>query len=545
MTTKYLHDALSPVPQTEPAKPNQVQNFAGGYSFQLDDWARLDRFLILGSEGGTYYCREQKLTRENAQCVSRLIKASGPALVKRIVEISDAGRAPKNDPAIFALALALAEGDAATKAAVITALPKVCRIGTHLYHFVAFARAMGVKWRRPLRRMLGEWFNEKDTGKLAYQLVKYQSRDGWSARDILNLAHPRPRTADHAALYRWATYGYDETASQGMILAPLVEAFEELKTATDEKRVCRLIVQYNLPRECVPTHWLTKPAVWEALLQKMPIGALVRNLGNLTKVGVVAPLSAGTALVTQALSNAEAIRKSRLHPLAVLAATNVYRQGRGDKGSGVWTPVQPVLDALDSAFYSSFAAVQPTGKVTLLGIDVSGSMEGPEIHGLKGISPRLASAAMALVTAAVEPRCHIMGFSHKFVELPISANMRLDMVVHLLQHTPMGGGTDCAWPMLWAKGNLKAGVESMAVYTDNETYYGGVHPFEALKQYRQASGIAARSAVVGMTATGFTIADPNDAGMLDFVGFDSSAPALMADFFRGGAAAGLADSEEE
>jgi len=36
-----------------------------------------------------------------------------------------------------------------------------------------------------------------------------------------------------------------------------------------------------------------------------------------------------------------------------------------------------------------------------------------------------------------------------------------------------------------------------------------------------------------MTSNGFTIADPSDAGMLDVVGFDAAAPALIADFARG------------
>jgi 60 kDa SS-A/Ro ribonucleoprotein len=35
---------------------------------------------------------------------------------------------------------------------------------------------------------------------------------------------------------------------------------------------------------------------------------------------------------------------------------------------------------------------------------------------------------------------------------------------------------------------------------------------------------------VGMTSNEFTIADPEDAGMLDVVGFDTAAPAVMADF---------------
>jgi 60 kDa SS-A/Ro ribonucleoprotein len=35
-----------------------------------------------------------------------------------------------------------------------------------------------------------------------------------------------------------------------------------------------------------------------------------------------------------------------------------------------------------------------------------------------------------------------------------------------------------------------------------------------------------------MASNGFTIADPEDAGMLDVVGFDAAAPQLIADFAR-------------
>jgi 60 kDa SS-A/Ro ribonucleoprotein len=76
-------------------------------------------------------------------------------------------------------------------------------------------------------------------------------------------------------------------------------------------------------------------------------------------------------------------------------------------------------------------------------------------------------------------------------------------------------------------------VDTFVVYTDNETWAGAIHPIQALRQYREKTGIAAKLIVVGMTATEFTIADPSDAGMLDVVGFDASAPAVMADLSRG------------
>ena len=92
--------------------------------------------------------------------------------------------------------------------------------------------------------------------------------------------------------------------------------------------------------------------------------------------------------------------------------------------------------------------------------------------------------------------------------------------------------TDCAQPMLWAMEN-KVKADVFVVYTDSETWHGTIHPTQALDQYRQKTGIPARLAVVGMTANKFSIADPNDAGMLDVVGFDTAAPDLIREFAMG------------
>jgi 60 kDa SS-A/Ro ribonucleoprotein len=46
-------------------------------------------------------------------------------------------------------------------------------------------------------------------------------------------------------------------------------------------------------------------------------------------------------------------------------------------------------------------------------------------------------------------------------------------------------------------------------------------------------GSAARLIVVAMLANPFTIADPEDSGMRDVVGFDTASPAVMADLTRG------------
>ena len=102
--------------------------------------------------------------------------------------------------------------------------------------------------------------------------------------------------------------------------------------------------------------------------------ALIRNLATMTRVGVLAPGSDGTAKVVAQLGDAERIRRARVHPIAVLAALRTYASGRGVRGRSEWNPVREVVDALDAAFYAAFGNVEPAGKRLLLALDVSGSM---------------------------------------------------------------------------------------------------------------------------------------------------------------------------
>jgi 60 kDa SS-A/Ro ribonucleoprotein len=214
----------------------------------------------------------------------------------------------------------------------------------------------------------------------------------------------------------------------------------------------------------------------------------------------------------------------------VLAALETYRAGRGARGSSTWTPVPAITAALDRAFGLAFASVEPTGARTLIGLDVSGSMAGGLIAGVPGLTPRVAAAAMALTHVRTDPSVHVMAFSDQFVPLPVAATDTVAAVVERTSNLPFSA-TDCALPMLYALEH-RLEIDLFVIYTDNETWAGAIHPVEALRRYRERTGIPARLAVVGMTATGFTIADPNDAGMLDVVGFDAAAPAVIAEFAR-------------
>lgn len=516
-------------PQSEPIPgKDQVENQAGGHSFAVDMWVRLDRFLILGNEGGSYYANERKMTGENATSILECIKADGKRTVDRIAEISIAGRAPKNDPAVFALAMCAGKGDQETRRYALAFLSKVCRIGTHLFQFLENVKQFR-GWGRMLRRGVARWYLSKEPKQLAYQVTKYKQRAGWSHRDVLRQAHPKAEGELNIIL----KYAADKLPVTECLQgkgdgAEYLAVCEQVQHA-DKERVADLVRQHRLPREVIPTEMLNEPMIWDAMLDAgMPMTALIRNLATMTRLGVLSQLGKQAALVCEQIIDAELLKKARVHPITLLSALRTYSAGHGIRGQHTWKPVGQIIDALDEAFPLAFDAVEPTGKRWMLALDVSGSMSIGDIAGVPGLTPRDASAAMALVTASTEPNHWITGFSTHMVDLNITPRQRLDNAIRAVSGLPFAG-TDCAQPMLHA---LKKDVpiDVFVVYTDSETWHGRIHPCQALQMYRQKMGIPAKLIVVGMVANDFSIADPDDAGMMDIVGFDTAVPNLMSDF---------------
>ena len=531
-------DALSTVStratsQREAATPEQVQNSAGGFTFEITDRVRLNRFLVLGSDGATYYASPRDLTKDNAEVVLRMAVSDGITLVNDIVSVSEAGRAPKANPALFALAIAASHGNDETRKAALDALPRVARIGTHLFIFTRYVEQFR-GWGRGLRRAVAKWY-ERDTDDVTFQVLKYRQREGWSHRDLLRLSHPNATGGyPKEVLFEWIC-GRPTDGSRPYMLDGFIKAQE---VGAD---IPALIREYGLTWEMLPDEALGKVGTWDALLDKgMPQTALMRQLPRLTNLGMLPASGGRTAEVAAQLQDAAKLKRARVHPINVLIAQRTYASGQSARGSGEWKPSRKIVDALDAGFYAAFGAVEPTGKRTLLALDVSGSMSFSNISNMP-ITPREASAALALVTANVEKDYAIVGFTSSngrasrmntgLSELDISPRQRLDDVIRTVSNLNFGG-TDCALPWVVAKQEGWK-IDTCVTYTDNETWAGRIHPHQALTAYRRASGIPARAVVCGMTSTGFSVADPKDAGSMDIAGFDSAVPGLISDFARG------------
>ena len=527
---RYLLDCL---------KGGMVLNSAGGASWAIDDWQRLRRFLILGCEGGSYYAGERALTAQNAVAVARCLASDGPRAIEEIVAVSESGQAPSNDPAIFALALGSAVPGANKQA--MRAIPRVCRTGSHLFSYVKAVRAcrgMG----RALRRGIADWYRGQTPEGLVYQLLKYRQRGRLTHRDVLRLCHASPPTPAHEALFRYVVgaeagprlVGRDQNLREyGPVAAPLpelLEAFERLRQARSAQQVVHeLEANPNLSWEMVPSKFLGERSVWETLLPNLPMTALLRNLGRLTANGTLDWRNQNIRLACERLTNPQALAGARIHPLSVLVALHTYRGGRS-RGELAWSPNPDIVKALDQAFYLSFGHLEPSRKRTVLALDVSGSMMSG-IQRLSALSCRDASAAMAMVTARTEPFFHVTAFCDKMVPLSINPRQTLEQVVSATSRLSFAA-TDCAAPMLWALQN-KIEADTFVIYTDSETWSGRTSPCRALRQYREKTGIPARLVVVGMVSNGFSIADPDDQGMLDVVGFDTATPATISLFSRG------------
>lgn len=505
-----------------------VKNNAGGVTFALDSWGLLDRFLILGSDTPSYYASAQKMTKDAAKAVLECIKADGVRAVARIEEISQAGRAPKNDPAVFALALCAINGSAETIDAAYAALPKVARTGTHLFQFVSAIDELG-KWNAAAKRGIASWYTKRQDERLAVQLLKYQSRNGWAHRDVLRLAHVKPKSDVQSNMFRYVVKG-SEALGESVKVPDLITAFEALKSDPSKKTALKVIADHrDITWEMLPTELHRDKDVMSALVENMGMTALIRKLGQLTDVGVIKPMSKDMKTVVERLTDREAIKNGRVHPITILNALNQYKQGRGDKGSLSWKPVQQIIDALDTAFYEAFDFVESTGQGHFIGVDCSGSMFSARVSGAPNLTAAEVAGVMALAIAKRESNYWIGGFNNRMSELKITPKMRLDQVLEVIRKFDWGS-TDCALPMLHALENKMDGVDKFVVITDNETWSGRMQPVEALARYRKAYNNQAKLIVCGTSTTRFTIADPKDPGMLDIVGFDSAAPQLIQQF---------------
>ncbi|KAJ3363641.1 60 kDa SS-A/Ro ribonucleoprotein [Allomyces arbusculus] len=468
----------------------------------------------------------------------------------------------------------MTESETTAPTAVVAAPKKKYKAPTH------HAPRTGKNWGKGQRRAIAKWYNQpRGALALARLITKYKNRSGWTHKDLLRCAHVKPASPALSLVFKYAINGW--TAELEKALAEMVDVdpdcgkiknyfgvqarltqldrdYNELAAAAKaahakgsgaefvapvvpaamEAEIVQAIRTYRLEREHMPTAFLNSAAIWAALTENLGLTALLRNLNKLSTVGLLdddrQENKARVDMIVEQVTNVDVLKRARMHPFNVLTTLLTYQSGRGARGSLSWPVNRRIVNALEQAYYLSFKAVVPTGKRYLVAIDVSGSMGWSNVMNSAVMTSRDAAAALAMTLVRTEEKCDVVAFTTTLTPFPLSKDDTLSDVQQRTANMPFGG-TDCAQPMVYAKQERKS-YDAFVVLTDNETWYGSIHPAEALRQYRAAPEFGvpdAKLAVIAFQASDRSIADPKDPGMMDMVGFDSSGPEVLRSFVMG------------
>jgi len=569
------------------------------YKLSLKDY--ILRLLILGTRQNIYDQRSKNLAAEDIYYIREQIQAGhGEEILEIVKDVYTESRAPKLDNTFLILAMLCRVDDYTLKTQSLQSL-KQFRTISHLYTWKKFHADIvnpisGEKTKgfgRAVKRQLNEWilaYRDKPMD-LAYQITKYQEREGWSFKNLLQCTHVTTNTGDDRIfpnkpnnivkrkvpnphnvppteidlVLRYAVNGFDEmdALAKKWGLHEITPIYAYLKAVNNAKHceaneedkagLIDLVHKHKLTREQVPTWALVDTEVLTALLINknktrvtMPLTALLRNLGNMTSHSVYLDKDL-TELVCEHIVDPMTIHHSHIHPVTVLTAWFTYETGKGEKGNHIWRPHPKILAALEEMFYLSFKNVEPTGKRICFLIDASGSMRNESL--CKGVTNAQAAALLAMIFARSEtedkdsPAHSFYLFTSKNtnhygrgntgltdVSDVIDSTASLDTVLNAVQHSDWCT-TDISLGILEAL-KYKRKYDAFVVITDNDVN-SGIKPATALQQYRRGMKMPQTKLVVVATqGSDYTIADPADPFMMDMCGFDSHGPKILQDFIR-------------
>ena len=283
----------------------------------VSDENRLVRFFCLGSEGTTYVAGDgqlrprELLTPHNANCVTRMLQSGrGQEVVNMAIFYSESGSTAKQNGLLLAVAMCARQTvDPPTKAYCYQNLSRFCRTPTQLFMFIRYCRTPGngngwtpdyprIGGGYGFRRAVSQWYlrfmNVPNGSKtLATLVTKYRKRNGWSHQDALRVAHQKAGPSNGcsvAAILKYIAKGFneakDDLQATGGDVCQYLQAVEDVRAQRDPKTLdatslAGLVRQHHLTREHLNTQLLNFPDIWEALLEHMPMTAMIRNLGKM------------------------------------------------------------------------------------------------------------------------------------------------------------------------------------------------------------------------------------------------------------------------
>lgn len=207
---------------------------------------------------------------------------------------------------------------------------------------------------RAVKETVAKWLSNNLS---AYWMVKYGSdtTSRFSLKDMLKIFHPKGINEANGA---WLL-GKKILKKNSKKLDEIIVAFEGLKNATTIAEKVKYISAGKLPHEVASTFAGDSKAPWKAIGENMPNFALLKNLANLERKGVIDELR---TVIESRFSNAAGIAKSKILPFRFYDA---YQ-----KVTRSW-----VKDSLRDGIENSIANIPAFDGRTAVLLDISDSME--------------------------------------------------------------------------------------------------------------------------------------------------------------------------
>lgn len=531
----------------------------------------LRKYLCLGTFEGLLISNNTSIDLE--KCIDSLIvEGCGCEVVEMLQNFRSENRTPKRDAILFALATCCRCCHLETKKKAYNALPDICQNPADLFQFLSFYRSLGVGsgWGRAHRRAVAKWYlgyekqdgqkktkEEDEMKKMVYHFFKYQSRHGWSHKDVFRLCHFKKEKLDEKVMVKYMVLVFtspkngrergkewlnevkkstpEDKHRKFDELENLVEWYIKAQKCKSMNVIIDLIDTYDIPREVVPSEMLNYKTVWKALLRRMPFTALIRNLGKMSNLDVFERGSFEENLTIQKLTNPENIQRSKVHPFTLLVALTQYRKGRGELGSLTWAVNPYISQALEDAFYLSFKSISTVKeKSYLIAVDLNGAMNAPVI-GSPTVSALDAAAALTMATVRCGDKCSVVAFSSKEgtplqgVDLGETDSLS-DVLEKFAVISP--GKVDCSL-LLTEATKAKNGKSSILPKTDVFIVYTGFKTdfskdaAKLLHEYDKNSRFVLCSLSNSLFQTSL---NPK---LLEIAGFDSHTPNIINEFVRG------------
>ena len=511
---------------TEDQAASTVRNHEGEPAFLRGAKERTIQVMTTNTLDGTFYASKSEVREGTVEALESMMQADPEFLAKAAVYARNNGLL-QLAPILGLAVLSKAEDKKWFKAA----FPHIICTPDNLRDFVSVCKSGEI--RTGLGGVAYEAVKEWLSTISEFHAIKYsgntrsERKNGtvvnkFSLKDMVTLARPKPENEDMDERFRWITRGAAKGAE--IVHNPRIKAYEALKKAeTDEER-CALIKEGGLPWEVViPSVPHMSPELWEALMTQMPYMALLRNINNLSKNGVLKSEDNVEYLVGR-LTDAEAIKKAKILPFRLYEAYVAYENMYGEDSR--------IADALEEALEASFVNMPDLPGEVAIGSDVSGSMGGTISE--KGVTRYIDICGVftgALLKKA-SGRVHALPFNYDVVKVDVSGQDRILTTANKIVQK-CGGGTALGAPI---ENLMKRGqsVDTFIGITDNEDWaYGSGRAvngsfLNSWRKYRASVNPNAQAYLVRIDPYAESVAPQGEPGVHFIYGWSDNVPAYIA-----------------